>query len=500
MQIKRMSLLSIVISAIMLFTACSDKSQTIGENGTNKFTYWVPLNTNAAMTVSNYGETPFAKELQKRLGVEIEYQHPPQGNAIERFNIMISMGDLPDIIEYSWMQYPGGPAKAIHDGIIQKLDLKKNAPNLYSYSVGRPEVDKLMKTDQGDYFAFPFIRGDRMLQTSAGPVIRHDWLKELNMDIPETIDDWEKVLTAFKEKKNAKSPLSISEGHIAGWGLFVGAFGIADGLYIDNGVVKYGALETEYKDFLTLMNKWYQKGLLAADFASIDPQTIDSNIINGFSGATAGSIGSGIGRWMSAAREEGFLLAATPYPVINRGDKPEFGQMQLPLPGTFAAISKNCENIEAAMKFLDYGYSEEGRMMYNFGIEGTSYVKKEGYPTYTELIMKNSEGLSVTASMARYLQAYSEGPFIQDKRYMEQYATLPQQKEAYEIWSDTNMEDHIMPHISLDPKESEVMARNISSINTYKSEMLIKFIMGLEPVSNYDKFVSELRARGIVEY
>ena len=102
--------------------------------------------------------------------------------------------------------------------------------------------------------------------------------------------------------------------------------------------------------------------------------------------------------------------------------------------------------------------------------------------------------------MARYIQAYSEGPFIQDKRYMEQYASLPQQKDAVEIWSNTNMENHLLPNISLLPEQTVEMSKKISSINTYKNEMATKFIMGIEPMSNYDAFVNELKNRGIDEY
>ena len=96
-------------------------------DGTNKITYWCGLTGNAMQTVTNLGETPFAQELMKRLGVEIEYQHPAQGQAGEKFNIMVAMGNLPDIIEHSWNSgYPGGFPKAIADGIVQPLESRSN--------------------------------------------------------------------------------------------------------------------------------------------------------------------------------------------------------------------------------------------------------------------------------------------------------------------------------------------------------------------------------------
>ncbi|UKI37225.1 MAG: hypothetical protein L6V93_03310 [Clostridiales bacterium] len=41
-----------------------------------------------------------------------------------------------------------------------------------------------------------------------------------------------------------------------------------------------------------------------------------------------------------------------------------------------------------AAKWLDFGYSEAGHMLNNFGIEGTSYTMKDNYPTYTETVTK----------------------------------------------------------------------------------------------------------------
>lgn len=490
-----------LLLAVAMLSACSGGKETTTAKDGDTVTYWVALSGNAMQTVSNLGETPFAQKLMEKLGCTIEFQHPAQGQASEKFNLMVAMGNLPDIIEYQWNNaYPGGVSKAISTGIIQKLDLEKDAPNMAKYAKENPTVDRLLKTDEGDYFGFPFIRGDEYLLTSAGPIVRADWLADLNMEEPETIDEWTAMLRAFKEQKNAKSPLSVSAANIEAFGLFVGAYGIADNLYIDNGVVKYGPAQDEYKAFLTQLNQWYSEGLLDADFASIDGATVMSNIINGVSGATAGSCGSGIGRWIAAATEEGYDLAGVKYPVLNKGDKAQFGHYSLPVTTTVAAITRDCKNKELCAKILDYGYSEEGRMLFNFGIEGESYNMVDGYPTYSDIITKNPDGLSMADALARYTVAYSEGAFIQDKRYMEQYAQLPQQKAALTNWMDTDMKDHVMPTVNLTDAERESIATSIESIKTYKNEMEAKFIMGVESLDKFEEYQAELKNRGLEKY
>ena len=485
------------ILALLVLTAVTGCNNAKTGTSSDKLTYWVELNSNAATTVSNYGDTPFAKELQKRIGVEIDYQHPPQGQAAEKFNIMIAMDNLPDIIEYHWADYPGGPGKAISAGLIRDISKELDkAPNFKKYLDEHPEIAKWVKTDNGEIFGFPFIRGDESLQVSAGLMLRKDWLDELGLDVPETIDEWEKVLTAFKEKKGASAPLII-QPYQFGWGAFCGAFGVMQGTYIDDGKIVCGSVEPGFKEFLTTMNRWYQMGLLDNNIAAVSSKTVDSNILNGLSGATAGSIGSGIGRWMQSAKEPDFELVAAPYPTLKKGDYPEYGQAQSPVAYGFVAISKSCKNVDLAYKLLDYGYSDEGHMLFNFGIEGESYTMQDGEPIYTDLITKNPDGLSMTAAMSLYMQSYDTGAFVQDKRYMDQYATLPQQKQAWEIWGKTNAREHIIPFLYMDESEANEIAKLQTSVNTYQSEMLLKFIMGIEPIENYDSYVQEMNNRGL---
>lgn len=48
-----------------------------------------------------------------------------------------------------------------------------------------------------------------------GPIVRKDWLDELGLDVPETIDDWEIMLKAFRDKKGAS--VGLAGGGIGRW-------------------------------------------------------------------------------------------------------------------------------------------------------------------------------------------------------------------------------------------------------------------------------------------
>ena len=490
--------LSAVCAAVCLVTAgCGGGTKKTSSE--SNLEYWTILDGSAATLYQNLGDTEFAKELMKKTETDVKYVHPPQGQQTEKFNLLMASSNLPDIVEYDWTTgYAGGPQKAISDGkIIDLGEYKEYAPNYFKYLEEHPEVDKLVKTDDGKYFGFAFVRNDPSLLVMTGPYVRKDWLEELGLDAPETIDEWEKVLTAFRDKKGASIALT-GNTNMFKMGIFSGAYGVMDGYYHDDGVVKFGAYEPGYKDFLAKMADWYKKGLIDEAISSNDNTMIMSNILNGDSGAAFGTIGAGIGNTMANATDiEGFDLVGTKYPTLNKGDICEYGQIDLMVPGRTAAITTSCKDIEKAMKYLDYGYSEEGAMLFNFGIEGESYNMVDGYPTYTDDIVNNKEGLSMANALSKYCLGYSSAPFLQDKRYMEQYAKLDSQKNAWDIWQQTNMSEHKLPHIYPEESKLDEYARLMTDIDTYSSEMTLKFIMGIEPIENYDQFRKTLESRGI---
>lgn len=211
-----------------------------------KLSYWVELFPDAAAIMKSYGEVTAWKEIQARTGVQIEFQHPAQGQLGEQFNLMVASNKLPDVVVHSWNSYPGGAQKAIRDKkIIPLNDYWDHAPNLKALFDSNPEWRKMASTDDGDIIGFPFIREDVTQQVFVGPAIRKDWLDKLKLSSPTTIDEWYTVLKAFKEQDpngNGAAdeiPINIPAGELA----FAGAFGTPNDFYQENNTVKYGPIE-----------------------------------------------------------------------------------------------------------------------------------------------------------------------------------------------------------------------------------------------------------------
>ena len=213
-------------------------------------TYFWDMDPKATMSMKSYEEIACFKEAEKKTGVNIEWKHPPAGQGTEQFNLMLASQDLPDLIYWSWRSISGGPAKAIEDGSIIKLNdlIDQYAPNFKAVLQENPEWKKQAILDDGTLYMFPFIRGHKDLRLPDGFQMRKDWLDKLGLEVPKTIDDWYTVLTAFKENDVNGNGDPDDEVPFVSKGLgsvlnFSWAWGIRKSFYMDGDKVKFGAIQ-----------------------------------------------------------------------------------------------------------------------------------------------------------------------------------------------------------------------------------------------------------------
>jgi putative aldouronate transport system substrate-binding protein len=508
MKMKRSMTLCIASALVLalLVGACKGKTAAATSGTQAKpLTYWMTLNGNVSAKFSNIGDTPFAKGLIERTGVQVEFLHPASGAATEQFNLIIADGNLPDLMEWNWLNtYPSGPEKAIADGVIIPLNevFEKYCPNLTAFLKAHPEYDKMIRTDSGTYYCFPMIRDDPRLLNSTGLFINKGWLDESGLPVPTTIDEWHTVLTTFKQKHGG-APLSFEFDFLFSYeNPFMYAYDVMQGLYVGfDGKIHLGEVENGYRDFLALMAQWYKEGLLDPDIASLKFDNVGAKITSGTAGASQGYMGSRMGVWITSGRatNPSFSLVAAPMPVLRKGDTSNFSPITMPYNygGGCVAITTDCTDIEYAAKLLDWGYSKEGQLYYNFGTEGESYTLVNGEPVYTDFVMKNPDGWPVAQALSAYTRSSYNGPFVQDVRYTLQYQALPEQKEALEVWAIAKSLDRVRPPITPTPEESREYATIMTDVNTYAKEMQLRIVLGTENISVWDTYVSTINRMGL---
>lgn len=464
-------------------------------------TYWAPLPDKVSPLSKNLGNTELYKKVEQITRVHVEFRHPPAGQESEQFQQLLASADLPDVLEMPYLPYPGGPEKAISDGLIVKLDdlIDRYAPNLKKQYKENPLWEKLAKTDGGTHYTFPFIRGDESLLVSFGPLLRQDWLAELGLPVPRTLDAWHDTLQAFRDHKGAVAPLSFEATAISFSGAFVGAYGVPKDFYVEEGKVRFGPREPGYRRFLDLFHAWYAEKLIDPDFASQDADALDAKVTGGRTGALLGFARSHMGRYLDAmeATDRSFRLVAAPYPALTRGEIPGFAQRFWPVYPDVYLTTAN-KHLKESTQWLDFGYGEQGHMLFNFGIEGQSYAMVNGSPRFTDWVIRNPEGIPLAVASSRFTRSEYDGPFVLDRRVVEQDLPRPEQQQALAEWRKADGSKRLPP-LTPTPEESSRLAAIMNEVDTYVDEMFAFFVTGQVSLDRYDDYVRQLRALGIEE-
>ena len=472
--------------------------------GNRTVTWWEPMQGHIAPNFTSHGDTPFVAALQEMTGITIEFMHPPEGQAAEALTLMIAAGDLPDIIFQNWLTaFPGGPERAIEDGVILPLNdvFERYAPNVHNLlEVERPDWGRLARTDSGFYYVFPFLRETEMLQVFRGPFMRADWLEELGLGVPETIDDWENAMIAFRDEMGAQTPFTPLPGLRYNCPV-AAAFGIRLGMGRNEaGNVSFGWVEPAMLDYLTLMNRWYQMGLLDPDIATITPDIFNARFTSGMTGVGHANLGAGLGVLLNAMADDPvFDLVALPVPVLQRGQSPMLGQYEFAFIGLGAAITTGVNDLEAAARLLDFGYTMDGYLLHNFGLEGRDWNWDGDFPRFTDAVLSHPQGWPVSQAIAAVARSSFFGPFVQAEDYIVQIQVWPQQVNALSTWMQSATGHRILPPLTPSPDDAARMAMLMEDINSFVLERYFAFVMGHEEINqaNFDAFVSNVFALGL---
>lgn len=365
-------------------------------------TFYDQLSIHPHEKYADYTESPFHTGLCEMTGVNVEFSFPTTGTdgGVYTNTLMADPTNLPDIMGVTWMN---DAAMYLEDEVIWDLTpyLEEYAPAYWHFLKENPAYDKTMKTDDGKYYAFGFFREDGgWNDTYLGPVVRTDWLKECGLEVPKTISEFEDVIRAFKEKYNAK--FSFAWGRFATTGVSgaFGAYGAAnEQWFIKDGKVALAQAQPEWRTYMQWLNKLWEEDLLDTDIMSLDDTSIKSKIHNDQVGISITSMGQ-LNNWNKEREADNKepVWEGIQYPTGDDGTlSMVFGGYGI---GANTYVVTKCadeDTMKLALQFLDYGFTQEGHLYWNFGKEGVSWEYDEnGEPQLTALVTEDPDTDPIT--------------------------------------------------------------------------------------------------------
>ncbi len=231
--------------------------------------------------IQNNGWTQWMEE---KLGIkwEMKYISPDDESNSQKLDLAFASDDLPDVISSASVSQITKYAQA---GKMTALDeYIEKAPAIVRYY-----VDDAVRLTQGAFFA-PFTvngkvyampMGNESIEVATSNFLRTDILKELNMDVPETISDLDALFAAYHEKYPQGRAIAMDKG-MGGIDVVASAYGAAKDAWIEkDGKLEYSYIQPEMKQTLAKMAEYYQKGYIDPEFIVKDGDKLNEDVING---------------------------------------------------------------------------------------------------------------------------------------------------------------------------------------------------------------------------
>ena len=447
---------------------------------------------------------------EEKTGVKMTYTGLSTSASAEQFNIIMASGDYPDLIGWG-LNYSAGDDSAVEEEVYLDLTeyIAEYAPNYWKILSTDDELLDTAVTDGGYIVGFHAVRTEKGLG-SGGMVIRTDLLEEAGLEKPYTIEEYENTLATFKDMGLEQPLMMLAPGAIQG-NFLSGAFDVAAfcnsfpmsvaPTYVEDGTIKFGPLEEGFKEYITLVKDWFDKGYIHSDFVSKNSNWNSPDYANAITGGNAGIFFAdqgNLGGYISGSEIEGFAVEATYDMHATEDSINHFGSYRNKAVGNGFRITSDCENIELACRWGDWWYTEEGSLTANYGVEGVSFDRDEnGNPYLNETVTDAPEGMR--DALLIYASNDTICCVIDPNAVTSGYSDVD--KAAPEIWNTGVDDAYIIPStVSLSAEETTEAANIYSDIETLCMESIAKFINGDKSMDEFDAFVEDIYALGIEDY
>jgi putative aldouronate transport system substrate-binding protein len=415
-KLKSLALGIVLVLVFSLFAACGKSNNEPSADNTNKVTSTAP-STSTENTVpaepsklrvevfdratqggsdptNNYWTDWLKEKILAQHNIDLSFVSVPRSEEIPQLNVLMASNDAPDIVftytlSVVYNFYKQGGVADLTDAI------EKYGPTIKSY-LGE-DVLQYGRFDDKQYI-IPAKRISRAMYTT---YMRKDWLDALNLPVPTNRDEFYNALVAFKQKNPGKVEQVIPYGCASDVPWHVGT--IVDS-FIDTGslteeqafVLGVDAASSAttmlypgFKEGIRYVNKMYNEGLidpqfpLYKDYAPVD-DLIARGSVGAFTANYDGPIRTTPGDYnnLKANVPTAELIPVDCFP--NAQGK-NLKQLYLPT-GIYNFVPASSENVEGAVKYLDFLCQEEVRTYITTGEEGVNHTKDEnGIPVMINL-------------------------------------------------------------------------------------------------------------------
>lgn len=485
--------------------------------------------------VNDLNENTLTPWIQEKTNVKINFEEIPDTEWDTKVNLLIASDELPDAFIYG-----GFSAAELADYGSQGVFLALNdiieehghyVKQVFDQQEALPGAYTAL---DGNIYTLPDINECYHCFYSMRAWINQQWLTNLGLEYPNTVDEFVNVLRAFKEQDangngdpNDEIPFS---GNATSWNSTIYPFLLNSFLHYDtsnlsvkeDGTVIFTPLQPEFKEGLQWIASLIDEGLIEKEALTQTEEqlktkgsNLDTALLGGFTSAVW---------WSGVGADNGEGSRCREYSGLSPLEGPN-GVRISPWAGTGfnmgnSVITTACEDPVPLFKMLDYMLSDEATLRSQIGELGVDYNEPtEGAPgingkpaLYAKIPTSSSTGGTTGDESTTAMQNVFPSNRTSDFRLGEQadYSdpeTQWQQEPRLYNESATYFAPYADEHmmypgaVNLTAEESEKINFMKTQINDYVKENIVLFLAGEKSFdTDWDSFIAEFDNLNLNEY
>ena len=485
--------------------------------------------------VNDLNENTLTPWIQEKTNVKINFEEIPDTEWDTKVNLLIASDELPDAFIYG-----GFSAAELADYGSQGVFLALNdiieehghyVKQVFDQQEALPGAYTAL---DGNIYTLPDINECYHCFYSMRAWINQQWLTNLGLEYPNTVDEFVNVLRAFKEQDangngdpNDEIPFS---GNATSWNSTIYPFLLNSFLHYDtsnlsvkeDGTVIFTPIQPEFKEGLQWIASLIDEGLIEKEALTQTEEqlktkgsNLDTALLGGFTSAVW---------WSGVGSDNGEGSRCREYSGLSPLEGPN-GVRISPWAGTGfnmgnSVITTACEDPVPLFKMLDYMLSDEATLRSQIGELGVDYNEPdEGAPgingkpaLYAKIPTSSNSGGTNGDESTTAMQNVFPSNRTSDFRLGEQadYSdpeTQWQQEPRLYNESATYFAPYADEHmmypgaVNLTAEESEKINFMKTQINDYVKENIVLFLAGEKSFdTDWDAFIAEFDNLNLDEY
>jgi putative aldouronate transport system substrate-binding protein len=419
----------------------------------------------------------------------------------EAMNLLLATGDLPDIVGGNKIQQPVnqyGPEGAF----VPLNDLvKEYAPHIQAFWDTHPGLQQAISAYDGNYYYIPYLPDGKF---GRAWYIRQDWLDKLGLQQPQNVEEYHAVLTAFRDQDPNGNGMKDEVPYFARdweevlrlltlWDARTSGSDSYHDFYVKDGAIAHPYAQDAYRDAMANLAAWYKEGLIDPEIFTRGSSSRDYLLSENLGGSTHDWFASTSG-YNDALKDkiEGFNFIPFLPPASAKGVRME-EHRRIPIKPDGWAISYQNKHPIETIKYFDFWFTETGRNLANFGVEGKTWDMVNGEPTYKPEVLSSDSPVNS--------QMYLEGAqiyrgYFQDYRYEWQW-TSEAARKGIELYDANDLLIDQFLGVAFNKDEQAVYDKYWPSLQTYMLERQQAWILGTGDVkADWASYIETLNKMG----